>query len=154
MLLGEAPGKTEDATGLPFIGSSGRLLDFILKEVVPFFGLVTNTVCCRPADNEQYNREPTPPEINLCRDHITELIDHYQIQGIVYLGKIAQSYDTRLPKVNLMHPAFILRMEYKYYTIQKQRELLNNFIKELTTPKLSSNRKANNGLHQKTKSIQ
>lgn len=152
MLLGEAPGKTEDATRIPFIGSSGRLLDYILKEISPFFGLATNTVCCRPHDAD-FPREPTPSEIALCKDHITELLDHYQIQGIVYLGKIAQSYESRLPKVNLMHPAYILKMEYKYYTIQKQRELLNSFIKDLTTPKLSSNRKANNGLYQKIESI-
>ena len=27
MLIGEGPGKTEDETGLPFVGRSGQLLD-------------------------------------------------------------------------------------------------------------------------------
>ena len=33
VLIGEAPGSTEDKTGLPFTGRAGKLLDTILEEV-------------------------------------------------------------------------------------------------------------------------
>lgn len=136
MLLGEAPGKTEDATGLPFMGESGRILSLILKEVTPFFGVITNMVGCRPSDEQQNNREPTPAEIDKCKDHIPEILTHYKINGLIFLGNIAARFETRLPHIPIYHPAYIARMEYKYYTIKKQRDLLNDFI---------------NGLHKKTK---
>lgn len=33
MVIGEAPGETEDQMGLPFVGRSGQLLDKILESV-------------------------------------------------------------------------------------------------------------------------
>ena len=33
MIIGEAPGKNEDETGLPFVGRSGQLLENILASV-------------------------------------------------------------------------------------------------------------------------
>jgi uracil-DNA glycosylase family 4 len=65
LLLGEAPGAQEDATGLPFVGRSGQLLDALLAEV----GLgrvdvgVLNTLKCRPPDN----RPPARVESRTCR---------------------------------------------------------------------------------------
>lgn len=65
LLLGEAPGATEDATGLPFVGRSGALLDAVLAEA----GLdradvaVLNVLKCRPPDN----RAPTRDEAARCR---------------------------------------------------------------------------------------
>ncbi len=53
LLVGEAPGATEDATGLPFVGRAGALLDQLLGEV----GLprptvaVANVLKCRPPGN-------------------------------------------------------------------------------------------------------
>ena len=57
LVMGEAPGATEDQTGHPFVGRSGQLLDELLAEV----GLdraavaVLNTAKCRPPGN----RPPT-----------------------------------------------------------------------------------------------
>lgn len=65
LLMGEAPGAQEDASGLPFVGRSGQLLDALLAEV----GLsraqvaVLNTVKCRPPNN----RPPTRVESATCR---------------------------------------------------------------------------------------
>ena len=65
LLVGEAPGRSEDEGGLPFIGRSGQLLDSLLAEV----GLeradlaVLNTVKCRPPGN----RPPTRAESATCR---------------------------------------------------------------------------------------
>lgn len=66
MLIGEAPGAEEDASGLPFVGRSGRLLDQLLAEA----GIdsnreayICNVIKCRPPGN----RRPTPEEIAACR---------------------------------------------------------------------------------------
>jgi uracil-DNA glycosylase len=61
MLVGEAPGATEDALGRPFVGRAGRLLDTALAEA----GLaredvwITNVVKARPPGN----RDPKPAEV-------------------------------------------------------------------------------------------
>jgi DNA polymerase len=65
VLLGEAPGADEDASGLPFVGRSGQLLDQLLAEA----GLsreavgVLNVLKCRPPGN----RKPARLEMANCR---------------------------------------------------------------------------------------
>ncbi len=65
MVVGEGPGADEDATGRPFVGKAGRLLDKMLSSV----GLsresncfIANVVKCRPPNN----RDPEPGEIAAC----------------------------------------------------------------------------------------
>ena len=77
MLIGEAPGAREDATGLPFVGRSGQALDRLLSDVG--FDLerdiyVCNAVKCRPPNN----RRPKRAELAACRpwlDRQLELVD-------------------------------------------------------------------------------
>jgi DNA polymerase len=65
LLLGEAPGAQEDATGLPFVGRSGQLLDQLLAEAGGRREDVSvlNTLKCRPPGN----RPPKPVESARCR---------------------------------------------------------------------------------------
>jgi uracil-DNA glycosylase family 4 len=66
MLVGEAPGKKEDETGRPFIGSAGRILSEIINEA----GMdrsdiyITSIVKCRPENN----RKPKKIEYTTCID--------------------------------------------------------------------------------------
>ena len=66
--IGEAPGKTEDAGGRPFIGDAGREFN---ENYLNLAGLcrdeiyITNTVKCRP----DLNRKPTITEVNGCSQH-------------------------------------------------------------------------------------
>ena len=68
MLIGEAPGKEEDLTGMPFMGRAGKLLDSALEEA----GLhrseifITSTVKCRPPKN----RKPKKGEIDACKPYL------------------------------------------------------------------------------------
>ena len=61
MIVGEAPGKNEDLSGQPFVGTSGKKLDALLEEV----GLsrqdvfISNVVKCRPPSN----RNPKVAEV-------------------------------------------------------------------------------------------
>src|SRR5215207_6071079 len=53
VLVGEAPGATEDETGRPFVGRSGALLDVLLAEagLARAESAVLNIVKCRPPGN-------------------------------------------------------------------------------------------------------
>jgi uracil-DNA glycosylase family 4 len=68
VLLGEAPGAEEDATGRPFVGRSGQLLDQLLAEAgVARAGVgVVNVLKCRPPRN----RKPSRGEIATCSGYL------------------------------------------------------------------------------------
>jgi len=80
---------------------------------------------------ENQNREPHPPEIAACSPHIDELIATENFNGVVYLGKVACTYKTRLPKIELYHPAYIRRMQFKLLTILRQSRILDKFVERL-----------------------
>jgi DNA polymerase len=65
LLVGEAPGATEDERGIPFVGKAGQLLDELLESVdMPRADVaVVNVLKCRPPKN----RKPARIEIANCR---------------------------------------------------------------------------------------
>ena len=88
MLIGEAPGATEDAVGMPFVGRSGQLLDQLLAEA----GLdrsrdiyLCNVVKCRPPDN----RKPRAAELAACRPWLERQIAWVDPPLIGLLGATA-----------------------------------------------------------------
>lgn len=64
VLVGEAPGATEDKYGEPFVGRAGSLLDRCLETAGTTRRNVAilNTLCCRPPNN----RDPEPSEMEAC----------------------------------------------------------------------------------------
>lgn len=52
MLLGEAPGQTEEEQGLPFVGASGKLLEEMLEEAGITEAYMTNVLWTRPEMNK------------------------------------------------------------------------------------------------------
>lgn len=51
LFIGQAPGTTENATGVPFSGSSGRVLTQIFDYTKTAFQIcITNLICCQPKD--------------------------------------------------------------------------------------------------------
>lgn len=87
LLVGEAPGANEDATGIPFVGKAGQLLDQLLGEV----GLpretvaVANVLKCRPPGN----RKPTTAEIGNCRGWLTAQLAIVDPTLVVAMGGTA-----------------------------------------------------------------
>jgi uracil-DNA glycosylase family 4 len=67
MIIGEAPGREEDASGQPFVGAAGRFPN----QVLAGSGLrredlfITNVVKCRPPNN----RVPRKNEVETCTTH-------------------------------------------------------------------------------------
>lgn len=85
VLIGEAPGETEDETGKPFVGRAGQLLDKFLTEA----GIsrqrdlyIINTVKCRPPEN----RIPTDVEKAMCEKYLTAQIDIMNPKAIIFCG--------------------------------------------------------------------
>ena len=73
MIIGEAPGKNEDETGLPFVGRSGQLLENILASVklsTETDIYIANICKCRPPEN----RVPTSEEAAACKPYLFEQI--------------------------------------------------------------------------------
>lgn len=123
LFMGEAPGKSEDVTGVPFIGPSGELLEKMIAEAANNLGIsvpsfyITNTVLCRPfvldekRDDYGANREPTTIEIFNCTPNILQIIAAVQPKVTIFVGKVAEAnYSAELiNNVRIYHPAFLLR---------------------------------------------
>jgi DNA polymerase len=88
MIIAEAPGREEDESGHPFVGSAGRYLDHVLEgtgiDRSDFF--ITNTVKCRPPKN----RTPKRNEVETCTsNYLFEQIELINPKLIVLLGIVA-----------------------------------------------------------------
>ena len=85
--VGEGPGEKEDASGRPFVGPAGKLLDDILEAIeVPRNSVyITNVVKCRPP----HNRTPLPDEIAACLPYLYRQIELVRPKLIVALGGTA-----------------------------------------------------------------
>lgn len=129
MLVGEAPGRDEDAEGKPFLGEAGQLLDKMLAAI----GLdetsayITNLVFWRPPGN----RKPTDQEISACTPFTARHIELIKPDVLVLVGGIStqtllgakqgitalrgkwadyQCEDgTSIPALPIFHPAFLVR---------------------------------------------
>ena len=90
MFVGEAPGRTEAATGRPFCGASGKVLDELLASinVLRQDVYVTNIVKDRPP----FNRDPYPEEINAYAPFLDRQIEIIQPQVIATLGRFSMAY--------------------------------------------------------------
>jgi uracil-DNA glycosylase family 4 len=136
VLIGEAPGRSEDLLGRPFVGRSGDLLRKMLEEVwhgeVSYY--LTNTIMCRPTDSMSgENREPTKEEICACREMVLCGIAgvSHDRTIVVFVGKVAERSFRKevrhLRQFTLVHPAALLRGGGKAspYYIHNKRILEN-----------------------------
>jgi DNA polymerase len=124
MFVGEGPGADEDASGIPFVGKAGQLLN----NMIAAMGLkreevyIANIVKCRPPGN----RTPEFVEATTCSQFLLKQIDIVHPEVIVALGATAATYllgikqslaslrgvwhSARGAKVAVTyHPAFLLR---------------------------------------------
>lgn len=87
MIVGEAPGETEDQRGEPFLGAAGQLLDKMLHAIELHRDqlYIANTLKCRPPSN----RNPSVDELAKCSDYLDRQITLLQPKLILALGKVA-----------------------------------------------------------------
>jgi uracil-DNA glycosylase len=90
MFVGEAPGRNEAATGRPFCGAAGKILDELLTSVnVPREGVyVTNIVKDRPPGN----RDPLPSEIEIYAPFLVRQVEIIKPKVIATLGRFSMNY--------------------------------------------------------------
>ncbi len=125
MVVGEAPGAHEDATGLPFVGQAGKLLDLMLASVAlsrKDSVYICNVLKCRPPGN----RNPMPDEIEACAPLLKRQIELVAPEVLLAVGSFAAQWLTGstkalgrlrgevysyqgVPLVVTYHPAALLR---------------------------------------------
>ena len=87
IFIGEAPGRSEDIAGEPFVGAAGKKL----SEALEWAGVsresvyITNVVKCRPPNN----RVPTLEEKVSCRNYLESEIAIIQPEIICIMGNTA-----------------------------------------------------------------
>lgn len=131
MFIGEAPGKNEDESGIPFIGRAGQLLRKFMFEVGfknnDFY--IANTIKCRPPEN----RKPTKEEKLACFQFLEKQIELVNPKIIVLVGSTALEsfiFDKKMTitkargqifEINnrkfipIFHPSYLLR----YHSLEK-----------------------------------
>jgi uracil-DNA glycosylase family 4 len=144
VFVGEGPGADEDASGRPFVGRAGQLLDKIIVAI----GLkredvyIANIVKCRPPGN----RTPERDEVDTCEPFLLRQLAVIRPEVIVALGSPAFQCLLRTREsitrargewrdwngIKLMptfHPAFLLRSPEKkrevWEDMKKVRDYLN-----------------------------
>lgn len=129
LVIGEAPGRDEDAVGKPFVGRAGKLLDKMLAAIGrsrETDTLISNVVYWRPPGN----RAPTQVEIATCRPFVERLIELTEPRAVMLAGgvptqaltgaagimrvrgqwrDITLASGARVAALPIFHPAFLLR---------------------------------------------
>ena len=84
VFIGEAPGKKEDATGVPFVGAAGKFLAEMLASIKLKRQdiYITNIVKYRPPEN----RDPTPKEKIACAPWLYDELNFIQPKLIIFLS--------------------------------------------------------------------
>jgi DNA polymerase len=147
LFIGEGPGENEDATGLPFVGRGGKLLDKMLNKINLSRDkdiYIANIVKCRPPNN----RDPLPNEISSCLNYLRWQFKVIKPSIIVCLGRIAaktiikkdfkvtRDHGIWFSKLNIemigtFHPAALLRNPNNLPYAEKDFVSLHNKIVKL-----------------------
>ena len=139
VFCGEGPGETEDATGRPFVGRAGKLLDEALRRnrMTREHVYICNVLKCRASDlqgTRRLNRPPTAEELAACRPWLEEQLAILKPTVLICVGSPAANslikkgfrmtaergqwftHTRHAPWVMaVLHPAYILRLEGPAY---------------------------------------
>jgi uracil-DNA glycosylase len=101
VLIGEAPGKNEDESGLPFVGAAGKFLNEMLETINMKRGdiYITNIVKYRPPNN----RDPLPEEKQAFWPYLVRQLDVIQPKIVVTLGRHSMEYFLPNQKISMIH---------------------------------------------------
>lgn len=87
IFIGEAPGRSEDKHGEPFVGAAGKKLSIALEHagITRDSVYITNVVKCRPPKN----RVPTQNERDACSEYLESEISLIKPKVICIMGNTA-----------------------------------------------------------------
>lgn len=149
MFVGEAPGRAEDAKGLPFVGPAGRVLDQLLEGV----GLrrsdvyIANVIKCRPPGN----RDPLPEETEACNQFLLGQIELIRPKILCALGRVAAGLmmgkSVQISKIHgqrfdgpgyflvpVFHPAAALRTPSTMELLRQDFDNLKSYLEDAQSP--------------------
>jgi len=101
VFIGEAPGKKEDETGLPFVGAAGKFLN----EMLAAAGMersnvyITNIVKYRPPNN----RDPLPDEKSAFWPYLLKQLQIIEPKVVITLGRHSMEYFLPGVKIGEIH---------------------------------------------------
>lgn len=151
MLIGEAPGASENSGGEPFTGRAGKLLMQLINDELKVTRnevWVANSLKCRPPDN----RDPEEEEFKQCNPWLQKQIYLIRPSVILAVGKhglmavrgewepdlrIGQEKgrvgtlrwnDYSVPYVACYHPAYALRNPAAIDSIRKDMQLARTLL--------------------------
>jgi uracil-DNA glycosylase family 4 len=117
VFIGEAPGKSEDEQGIPFVGRAGKFLD----EMLGIINLkrediyITNIVKYRPPNN----RDPLPEEKSTCREWLLAELRIIEPKLIIFLGRHAMNNFFPTEQISQAHGKLLIKafagMPTKYF---------------------------------------
>ncbi len=111
MVVGEAPGANEDATGRPFVGAAGQFLDLLLATVDlsrEESVYICNVLKCRPPGNRNPIELVRPEAILAVGSFSAQLLTGREKTALGRLRGEVHSYEG-VPLVVTYHPAALLR---------------------------------------------
>lgn len=132
LFVGEAPGLSENALGVPFVGPAGALLNHIISESLNGHSYaLTNLVACIPlgSDGDKVS-EPPEESVKVCSSRLLEFLDICKPRLIVTVGKLADKWvkrmhwegrDDPIQYCSIAHPARILRADISQRGLLIQR---------------------------------
>lgn len=107
VFIGEAPGKSEDEQGIPFVGAAGKFLAEMLETInlkrEEIY--ITNIVKYRPPNN----RDPLSEEKDICRDWLIEELNFINPKLIVFLGRHSMNDFFPLEKISNVHGKLLIK---------------------------------------------
>lgn len=150
VLVGEAPGATEDEMGMPFVGKAGELLNRMLAEQAGLARddvFIANILKCRPPGN----RDPRPEEVEVCSPYLREQIRSIWPDVIMTMGNPATRFilktDAGITRMRgkvfaaghfsvlpTFHPAAVLRDPVKMADLEHDFRLMGQILRGELVP--------------------
>ncbi len=124
LFVGEAPGESEDMSGIVFDGPAGQKLDMVFSKAQDMYGGVvtacfTNLVGCYPREAKKTeDHRPPPQAILTCLPRLQEIVNLAQPRLVVCVGTLAAQWVMDGPEFNnlvdyyivqIQHPSAVLR---------------------------------------------
>lgn len=115
VFIGEAPGANEDASGRPFVGRAGKLLEDLLGKIGYTRDQVWigNIIKHRPPQN----RDPLPDELLACSPYLTEQLIILKPKLIVTLGRFSMNYFFPEAKISKDHGTLLTTQNYLIFPV-------------------------------------
>ncbi len=157
LLIGEAPGVSEDVFGKPFFGPAGKLLDRIIEAAIgeQCDYALTNLVACIPIGGDGNKaQEPSKEAIEACAPRLVEFVRLCKPKLIVLVGRLTEKHisgeaqfrldgkpegvewlsgDNYMRFASIIHPAAILRMDISQrgLAIRRSVVILEDAVEDL-----------------------